>query len=95
MNAITLKSGDLAYFDSFAGLIPCKVVSISGTSGRAGSDQTATVRLTAGRGAFKQGELHTGWALHYVPRKAVRGLRSRNCSARIGPYSVQCDEVTQ
>lgn len=87
----TLKTGDLAYFDCFAGLIPCKVTSIVGLSGPCGSNQNVTVILTAARGAYRKGESLTSWGLHIVPRKAVRALRSRNCSPRILPYNVQCD----
>lgn len=75
MTRPTLKSGQLAYLDSFAGAIPCKVLSITGTSGRAGSDQTATVRLTAGRGAYKRGEVLTYWGMYVIPRQCLRGNR--------------------
>lgn len=36
----TLRTGDLAYFDSFCGLIPCKVLRMQGISGGANSTQT-------------------------------------------------------
>jgi hypothetical protein len=74
--ALKLKAGDLAFFDAHeAGPIPCKVVSIKGTSGPAGSMQDVTFKLTATRGAWKAGEQLTRWGLHVLPRKALRGNR--------------------
>jgi hypothetical protein len=85
----TLRSGDLAYYDSFAGLIPCKVIHITGhTSETATSEADVTVRLTATRGAYRKGETLSGWSLHIVPRAAVFTSRGQH---RIGPYRVQAD----
>ena len=81
----TLKVGDLAYWDSFAGLVPCKVMSIEGTSGIASTAQRVEFTLTAARKPYKRGELQEASALHVVPRKSVRG-QYRN---RIAPYFVQ------
>ena len=75
---LTLTNGSLAYYDCFAGLIPCKVLSITGTSGMCGSDQQVTFKLTASRGAYKRGEVLNSWGLHVVPRGAVRGNRIRS-----------------
>lgn len=80
----TLKTGDLAYFDTFSGCIPCKVVKITGESGSAASSQAVVVVLTAGRGAYKRGERHAAWGLHVAPRKSVKGNRIRF-------YNVQVD----
>ncbi|MGQ0595867.1 hypothetical protein [Aquabacterium sp.] len=80
----TLKVGDLAYVDTFAGLLPCKVTSITGTSGPAGSDQEVTACLTADCGAYKRGELMTRWGLSVVPRKSIRGR-----GQRVLPYDVE------
>lgn len=82
MSRPVLKTGDLAALDTFAGAIPCKVLSITGTSGRCGSDQGVTVRLTAARGAYKRGEVLTAWGLHVVPRQCIRGMR-------VLPYDVE------
>jgi hypothetical protein len=49
-----LKSGILAYLDTFAGMIPCKVLSVKGESGPPSSSQDVTVRLTASRGAYER-----------------------------------------
>lgn len=92
MTARTLAAGSLAYFDSFAGLVPCKVETIKGPSGRASSDQFVTARLTADRGPYKRGEIAKASALWFVPRDAVLNKRSRQCSMRIGAYQVQGDD---
>lgn len=59
----------LAYFDSFAGLVPCKVAA----AGR-WDDYSAlvTVKLTATRGAYKRGEVLCVPLRHVVPRTAIR-----------------------
>lgn len=90
--ARTLAAGSLAYWDTFAGLVPCKVQSIKGPSGPASSDQYVKARLTANRGPYKRGEWCAGSALWFVPRDAVLNKRSRHCSMRIGAYQVQGDQ---
>ena len=75
-----------AYFDTFAGLVPCKVIAINdanaGVKGMDGRDWTGctsgcevTFKLTANRGAYKRGEVLTDNALHVIPRSYVRGNR--------------------
>jgi len=72
MNNITKKHyiNELAYFDSFSGMIPCKVINIE-------SDKI-TVKLTGKRGAYKQGEVIIMNTLHIVPRDSVRKNRIIN-----------------
>ena len=48
----------LAYYDTFSGLIPCKVLQITG--------DTCTIKLTAARGAYKRGEILTDTNRRYV-----------------------------
>jgi hypothetical protein len=81
---LTLKSGDLAYFDSFSGLAPCKVLSIC--RARYGG-YIVTIKHTVDIGPYKRGETsEKGW-LSVVPRDAV--IRFRGCfSPRILPYEV-------
>jgi hypothetical protein len=79
---MTLKTGDLAYFDSFAGLVPCKIIAMTGRSGIASTAQEIVLRLTARRGAYRRGEVVLTTGLHAVPRGAVRGNRIR-------PYQVE------
>ena len=83
-----LRSGDRAYWDTFAGMIPVKVLSISGESGAAGSKQNVKFKLTGERGPYKRGEIHESWALHVVPRGAYF---PRRYGARIGYYTVEVD----
>lgn len=83
---LTLKTGDLAFYDTFAGMIPCKVIGITGRSGPAGSNQTVRFQITAKRGAYKRGEILERWGLHVCPRGAVHGQRIRF-------YCVEADNV--
>jgi hypothetical protein len=58
--------GELAYLDTFSGLVPCRVVGIY-TSGR------PIIRLTATRGAYRKGEeLIPEIPRNVVPRANVR-----------------------
>lgn len=82
----TLRVGDLAFFDSFSGMIPCKVTAITGQSGIASTAQSVTATLTESRGAWKQGEQIMLPAIHIVPRASVR---YRYGIARIQPYKVK------
>ena len=69
------KAGDLAYIDSFAGLVPCKVIEIT--------DGAVTVKITATRGAYKRGTIESHSAHYVVPRSAVR---VRAWQYKISPY---------
>lgn len=69
------RAGDFAYIDGFAGLVPCKVLTIDGAS--------LVVRITATRGAYKRGEVSTHSAHFVTPRSAIV---FRNRQARIRPY---------
>jgi hypothetical protein len=68
---ITLKTGELAYLDTFAGLVPCKVVKMEGASGFPSSSQTVVVKLTTSKGAYRRGEIIESNGLHVVARGAV------------------------
>lgn len=97
----TLRVGSLAYYDTFAGLVPCKVLSLKEETkdpsvpmsyelalGGIPSRYKATVRITATRGAYRKGEILMDLFAHdVVPRKAVRFLKY---SPRIGAYNVDC-----
>lgn len=87
---LTLKAGELAYFDSSSGLVPCKVLSIKGKSAKcARSDQMVTLKLTAARGPYKRGEILQTPAFWAVPRDAIRRTKY---STRIAAYAVECDQ---
>lgn len=58
------KPGDLAYFDSFAGLVPVKVLRIA-------EDGTVFAKVTARRDAYWPGQVVTAKPIHMVPRKHV------------------------
>lgn len=81
---ITITEGCLAYFDSFAGLVPCWITKIEGERGIGSTAQTVTVKFTATRGSWKRGETYTTTGLHVCPRgAAVRGKHV----TRIRPYA--------
>ena len=58
----------LAYFDSFAGLVPVRIVSVGEWT-----DPTseATFQVTATRGAYKRGTFHTFSLNKLIPRHCV------------------------
>lgn len=83
--------GTLAFFDSFAGLIPCRVESIhdtipAGNSLRGKTNQCVIrAKITANRGAYLKGDKIESTALHIIPRNHVS---RRKYGARIiGGYS--------
>jgi hypothetical protein len=84
-----LRAGDLAYYDSTAGMIPCRVISIRGASGAAGSQSSALVKTTAVRDGWPRGTKFDTWTLHVVPRKAYF---PRRYGARIGYYTVEATQ---
>jgi hypothetical protein len=69
---LTLATGNLAYFDSFAGMVPCWIVAINGPSGAPSTAQSVTIKFTAKRGPYKRGETYTTSGLHVCPRGAAR-----------------------
>jgi hypothetical protein len=81
-----LRAGDLAYYDSMTGMIPCRVVSIRGKSGAPGSESSALVKTTAKRNGWPVGTQFDTWTLHVVPRAA---FFRRRPGARIGYYTVE------
>lgn len=84
-----LRTGDLAYYDSMSGMIPCKVLSIRGESGAASSQSSARIKTTAARGGWSRGTEFDTWTLHVVPRKA---FHPRKYGARISYYTVETDK---
>lgn len=83
-----LEAGSFAFYDSFGGLLRCKVLKITGTSGPCNSSQLCDVQITGkGKAGYKRGEvLHNVWALHVIPRNAVH---VRCGQYRIGRYLVE------
>lgn len=74
----TLRPGCLAYIDSFAGLVPCKVLAI-GT-------ERVRVNITATRGAYKRGTDSEHARSVIIPRGAVY---VRGGQYRIAAYSIE------
>ena len=66
-----VKTGGLAYYDTFAGLIPCRVLAVTGESGAASTSQMVCFRLTANKGVYRRGERLESSGLHVFPRTAV------------------------
>jgi hypothetical protein len=79
-----LKTGIKAYYDTFSGLIPCKVLRVY----RTGNEYNAVdIKLTAGRGAYKRGEVLQALSTQHVcPRNAVY---VRNGQYRIRAYGTE------
>ena len=77
----THKTNTLAYFDSFSGLIPCKVIDIKESPGLG----NIRIKLTAGRGAYRRGEVLESTWIHVVPRSHVR--MSKYGARIIGGYN--------
>lgn len=63
-------AGELAYWDTFSGLVPCKVLTV--TQKKWVQGLSLQVRLTATRGAYKRGETTWVRAKGIVPRSSVR-----------------------
>ena len=81
-NFATFIAGTLAYYDTFSGLIPCKVVAVlKDCNGRLIGRDELTIKLTATRGAYKRGEVLTVSASIAPPRSMVRvcGGKYRVC----------------
>lgn len=74
----------LAYFDSFAGLVPCRILAVDDWSD---TSSQARVQYTATRGPYKRGEYGTHVLRHVVPRSAVYRSRQACGHYRIRPYS--------
>jgi hypothetical protein len=72
-----------AYFDSFAGLVPCMATDVHiGPDGFV----TVTAKVTATRGAYERGSVIRTSDRWMVPRHAVRKFRS-SPFPKIMPYS--------
>jgi hypothetical protein len=97
----TLKTGVLAYFDSFAGLVPVKVLSVTASKekplfnlgiGSARISTQVSARVTADLGVYRKGEVINSNSVHIVPRGAVLLTAF---SSRIAPYNVEADQSAE
>jgi hypothetical protein len=102
MKNTVLKKGTKAFYDTFNGLIPCKVLSVADrwkaepdqkyrfelTHGGASTRYRVTFQLTADRGAYRKGETLEASSLDVIPPGAVR---QHQYSQTIGYYTVEAD----
>lgn len=67
------RAGELAYYDTFSGLIPCKVIEvILWGSGKTIQSGKVKIKLTADRQAYKRGEILEVTADNVIPRNHIR-----------------------
>ena len=81
-----LRVGDLAYFDSLTGIIPCKVLAITGKRGAPSSEQRVVFKTTVERPGWLRGARHECFGFHVIPRAAYF---KRRYGSHIGYYTVE------
>lgn len=72
---LVLRPGMSAVYDSFGGLVPVKILSITGPdtdSPIASSAYTVKARVSRSHTPYRWGEIIEGTSLHFAPRAAVR-----------------------
>jgi hypothetical protein len=79
----------LAYLDSFAGLVPCRILAVGDWGD--GSSQ-ARIQFTATRGPYQKGVISTHVLRRVVPRSAI--YRRKHVTL-IWPYSWSAIITTQ
>jgi hypothetical protein len=80
-----LKANIAAFFDTFDGLIPCKVLKVSGSSIRPTSAVQVTFRITKTVKAWKENEILTRSSLSVCPKSSIV---KRGPFLRIANYAV-------
>lgn len=75
--------GELAYLDTFSGLVPCRVLGWVKEDPYFGDRDELQVKLTATRGAYRRGEVSQWPVGTVVPRSSVR--------VRSGQYRIRND----
>lgn len=71
-NTVVHSAGELAFIDSFAGLIPCKVLAVSERTENGEPFIVCTVKVTADRPSYSRGELAEVGTRYVIPRTSVR-----------------------
>ena len=68
------RKGTLAYYDTFAGLVPCKVLEIKDDcyGFHFGPYDALKIQVTADRGPYKKGEMLTAPAVRVPPKTMVK-----------------------
>ena len=96
-NMATLKTGALAYFDCFSGLVPVSVLSVTAPKerpvfdlgrGQARISVKVTCKVTAERGPYKKGAIIDSNSFDVMPRGAIR---KHMFSSTVDTYAVQPD----
>ena len=66
--------GTLAFYDTFSGLVPCKVLEVKSScyGFRCGPYDTLRIKVTEDHGPYKKDEILTVGAASVPPRKMVR-----------------------
>jgi len=88
----THKRDELAYLDTFEGMIPCKIVSIYRGANSNYNRVYGKVQITANRGAYKRGEVIDGLnPSQIVPRQKI--VHHLGITSIINSYTwvVDCD----
>jgi hypothetical protein len=92
-----LKTGIRAYYDTFAGLVPVDVLSVTAPAekplfdlahGGARASIVVKCRVSDDHGPYRKGTNIESNSLYVVPRAAIRRLQY---SQVIAPYRVQAD----
>lgn len=73
----------LAYLDSFAGMVPVRIVAVGDWSD---DESEARYQVTATRGAYRRGEFGTSKLSRLCPRSALYRSRQHSGQFRIRPY---------
>ncbi len=62
------KVGELAYFDSITGMVPCKVCGVT----QAAYSKLVSIKITSNTRLYKRGEILEFSEGHIVPRRNIR-----------------------
>ena len=81
----------LAYWDTFAGLVPVKVLSVStngnaNTSRLTANDAFIRIKIMANRGPYTRGEEHVTYLFHVWSRGHVRRSRRGPAYVNVQPH---------
>jgi len=81
-----LKVGEKAYYDTFSGLILCKVIALSGSAAQPTSSIKVDFELLETKQAYRKGERLCSSSLWVAPVAAVRKTKYSHV---IGHYTVE------
>lgn len=89
------KAGTLAFYDTFAGMIPCKVKCVREQcyGFRCGPYDAVQFEITESRGGYTKGEVISADARHVPPRKMIKKREYSNTILTGYSYVVSSDWV--